>query len=117
MSDMRKDPFSEYIHHVEPSRKALGYAWYTAIGLQAVDGLQTSEYLRQTAQDNIEGKITLSEANRRIESYYRESAEQGEDRTQESFCVMLCMLPSPLPNGGGDVFSPVPGIHRTAGAA
>ena len=84
MSDMRKDPFSEYIQHVEPSRKELGYAWYTAIGLQAVDGLQTSKYLRQTALDNIEGKITLSEANRLIESYYRESAEHGEDRTQEA---------------------------------
>ena len=49
-----------------------------------MDGLQTSEYLRQTAQNNTEGKITLSEANRLIESYYREAAEQGEDRTQEA---------------------------------
>ena len=84
MSDIRKDPFSEYIRHVEPGRRELGYAWYTAIGLQAVDGLQTSRYLRQTAQDNIEGKITLPEAARLIESYYRESKKQGEDRTQEA---------------------------------
>ena len=61
MSDIRKDPFSEYIRHVEPGRRELGYAWYTAIGLQAVDGLKTSKYLRQTAQDNIEGRITLPE--------------------------------------------------------
>lgn len=84
MSDIRKDPFSEYIRHVEASRKELGYAWYTAIGLQAVDGLKTSEYLRKTAQDNIEGKITLPEANRLIESYYRELAEHREDRIQEA---------------------------------
>ena len=84
MGDIRKDPFSEYIQHVEPSRKELGYAWYTAIGLQAVDGLETSEYLRQTALDNIEGKITLPEANRLIESYYREAGEHGEDRAQEA---------------------------------
>lgn len=84
MSDIRKDPFSEYIGHVEPGRRELGYAWYTAIGLQAVDGLKTSKYLRQTAQDNIEGKITLPEAARLIESYYRESEKQGEDRTQEA---------------------------------
>lgn len=84
MSDIRKDPFSEYIGHVEPGRRELGYAWYTAIGLQAVDGLKTSKYLRQTAQDNIEGKITLPEAARLIESYYRESEKQGEDRTREA---------------------------------
>ena len=46
MSDIRKDPFSEYIGHVEPGRRELGYAWNTAIGLQAVDGLKTSKYLR-----------------------------------------------------------------------
>ena len=84
MSDIRKDPFSEYIRHVEPDRRELGYAWYTAIGLQAVDGLKTSKYLRQTAQDNIEGRITLPEAARLIESYYRESEKQGEDRTREA---------------------------------
>lgn len=84
MTDIRKDPFSEYIRHIEPSRKELGYAWYTAIGLQAVDRLKTSEYLRKTAQDNIEGKISLPEANRLIESYYRESAEHCQDRTQEA---------------------------------
>ena len=84
MSDIRKDPFSEYIRHVEPDRRELGYAWYTAIGLQAVDGLKTSKYLHQTAQDNIEGRITLPEAARLIESYYRESEKQGEDRTREA---------------------------------
>ena len=84
MSDIRKDPFSEYIRHIEPSRKELGYAWYTAIGLQAVDGLKTSEYLRKTAQDNIEGKISLPEANQLIESYYRESAKQSLNRTMEA---------------------------------
>ena len=41
--------------------------------------------------------------------------QDGEDRTQESFCVMLCMLPSPLPNGGGDVFSPIPGFTGPGG--
>ena len=84
MSDIRKDPFSEYIRHVEPDRRELGYAWYTAIGLQAVDGLKTSKYLHQTVQDNIEGRITLPEAARLIESYYRESEKQGEDRTREA---------------------------------
>lgn len=42
---MNKDPFKEYIKESEPDKRDKGYAWHTAIGLQAVDGLKTSEYL------------------------------------------------------------------------
>ena len=40
MDDIKKDPFEEYIRQTEPSKRELGYAWYTAMGLQAVDGLE-----------------------------------------------------------------------------
>ena len=60
---MNKDPFKEYIKESEPDRRDKGYAWHTAIGLQAVDGLKTSEYLVQTAVRNIEGEISFEEAN------------------------------------------------------
>ena len=43
--DMEKDPFKEYIRESEPDKAYKGYAWSTAIGLQAVDGLKTSKYL------------------------------------------------------------------------
>lgn len=36
---MEKDPLKEYILESEPTKKELGYLWYTAIGLQKVDGL------------------------------------------------------------------------------
>ena len=39
---MNKDPFKEYIRESEPNKRDKGYAWHTAIGLQAVDGLKTS---------------------------------------------------------------------------
>ena len=42
---MNKDPFKEYIKESEPEKRDKGYAWHTAIGLQAVDGLKTSQYL------------------------------------------------------------------------
>ena len=42
---MNHDPFKEYIRESEPDKRDKGYAWHTAIGLQAVDGLKTSEYL------------------------------------------------------------------------
>ena len=37
---MNKDPFKDYIKESEPDKRDKGYAWHTAIGLQAVDGLK-----------------------------------------------------------------------------
>lgn len=46
---MEKDPFKEYMKESEPDKAGKSYVWSTAIGLQAVDGLKTSEYLLHTA--------------------------------------------------------------------
>lgn len=79
------DIFEEYLREKEPQKKEKGYAWHTAIGLQAVDGLNTSEYLIETAKKNIDGDITFEEANNLIHSYYRENiAHTGTDRTEEA---------------------------------
>ena len=59
---MKYDPFKEYIRESEPSKREKGYAWHTAIGLQAVDGLQKTENLKHTAVRNIEGEISFEEA-------------------------------------------------------
>ena len=84
--DMEKDPFKEYIRESEPDKAYKGYAWSTAIGLQAVDGLKTSKYLIDTAIQNIEGKITIKEAQSLIDNYYEErSAHLSDDeRTEEA---------------------------------
>lgn len=68
----------EYIRQGEPEQKEKSEAWEVAIGLQAVDGLQTSEYLLETAKDHIEGKISIDEVERRIASYYEEQRERNE---------------------------------------
>ena len=68
---MEKDPFKEYLRESEPDKAHKGYAWSTAIGLQAVDGLKPSKYLIDTAIQNIEGKITMQEAQNLIDSYYK----------------------------------------------
>ena len=82
---MNRDPFEEYIRHTEPAKAEKGYAWQTAIGLQAVDGIQTSEYLRQTAIRNIEGEIDFDEAQVLLDNYYRENtAHMTGDRTEEA---------------------------------
>ena len=87
MDDIKRDPFEEYIKFTEPAKRDLGYAWYTAMGLQAVDGLETSDYLKTTARKNIEGKITLKQAEKMIESYYEESKDRNVDRDKEADLV------------------------------
>ena len=52
---MEKDPFKEYLKELQPDKAGKVYAWSTAVGLQDVDGLETSEYLIDTAIQNIEG--------------------------------------------------------------
>jgi fido (protein-threonine AMPylation protein) len=78
--------FDEYIRQGEPEKRLRAEAWQTAIGLQAVDGLKTSEYLRQTAQRNIEGEISIDEAKKLITSYYasRSNRENISDGTEEA---------------------------------
>ena len=68
----------EYIKQGEPGQIEKSEAWQTGIGLQAVDGLKTSAYLLDTAKEHIEGKISIDEAQKRIQSYY----EQRTDRTE-----------------------------------
>lgn len=64
---------NEYKKQTEPSMADKSYAWKTAIGLQAVDGLKTSKYLIAIANKNIKGKITIDEAEKLIDSYYVEN--------------------------------------------
>lgn len=45
--------FDEYIVASEPHKRERAEAWKVAIGLQAVDGLKVSDYLKETARRNI----------------------------------------------------------------
>lgn len=63
--------FDEYLRQGEPSQKESAENWKTAIGLQAVDGLQPSAYLIDVAKRNIEGEISLDESRKLIDSYYQ----------------------------------------------
>ena len=81
--------FEEYIRQGEPHKREKGYAWQTAIGLQAVDGLKPSDYLIETARKHIEGDITIDEAKKFIESYYESKSVRTDDgdRTEEADIV------------------------------
>lgn len=79
----------EYIKQGEPGKIEKSEAWQTAIGLQAVDGLNTSVYLLDTAKDHIEGKISIDEVEKRIQSYYekRTGRTEIENETKEADIV------------------------------
>ena len=78
--------FDEYIRQGEPTQREAAYAWSTAIGLQAVDGLSTSEYLNELARKNIEGEITIDEVGKLLDSYYESKThhEADDDDKQEA---------------------------------
>ena len=84
IEDKYIDPFAEYLISGEPDRAQKAYAWQTAIGLQDVDKIQPSQYLLNTAKDNIEGGIDFDEAKNRIDSYYEENKNHQPERTEEA---------------------------------
>ena len=69
----------EYIRQGEAGKAEKSCAWKTAIGLQDVDGLQTSAYLLETAKEHIEGYIDIDTARKRIDSYYETRTERREE--------------------------------------
>ena len=76
--------FDEYLRQGEPSQKESAENWKTAIGLQAVDGLQPSAYLIDVAKRNIEGEITLDETRKLIDSYYQsKTVRTPKDKDEE----------------------------------
>ena len=78
--------FDAYIRQGEPTQREAAYAWSTAIGLQAVDGLTTSEYLNELACRNIVGELTMEQVDKLLDSYYESKAarEAHDDNKNEA---------------------------------
>lgn len=58
--------------------------WNAAIGLQAVDGLEPSPYLKKLAEDNISGHKSYEEVEKELKKEYGDS---GSDRQREADIV------------------------------
>ena len=108
---MKDELFEEYSKEKEPTRYYKSYAWKTAIGLQQVDGLNTSEYLIKTAEQSIKGDITFDDAHKLISTYYKENKTHTE-RTEEADKVSVRI--AEIISEGSFVFSPVEliSIHK-----
>lgn len=90
---MIKNQSEEYLRESEPDRIEKRYVWETSIGMQEVDELKTSDYLREMAERHIEGKVTIEEARELLDRYYLErSVREVGERTEEADKVSLRMV-------------------------
>lgn len=67
---MSEKLFEAYVGDLDPEGLERLRYWRAAIGLQAVDGLQPSNYLLELAVRNIKGEISFTEVNELIEAHY-----------------------------------------------
>lgn len=79
----------EYIKQNEPEKAEKSYIWQTAIGLQDVDNLKTSDYLLETVKEHIDGNIKLADVKNRIQNYYLDRSKRKikESNTKEADIV------------------------------
>lgn len=71
--------FDEYKKVSEPDKREKATYWRTAIGLQDVDGLKVSDYLKQTAVRHIEGDISIDEVRDELRNYYNSKIAHDKD--------------------------------------
>ena len=72
--------FEEYKNHPDPFVRGRANNWAIAIGLQRVDRHNVSDFLIQVARQEIEGKITMNEAQTLIDEHY---AQINSNRSYE----------------------------------
>ena len=76
--------FEAYECVAEPHKRERVSAWRTAIGLQDVDGLHVSDYLKEIAVKHIEGDITIDEVREQLQSYYvNKTTHDADDAEKE----------------------------------
>lgn len=98
----------------EPARKhvseqARRHYWATAIGLQKVDGLDVSSYLRRAADAYIEGKRSLEETGELVRSYHHghdDPEHEEADLVSQRIAELLVNSPFALTSDF------LPQIHR-----
>lgn len=65
-------------------QKKLAQNWELAVGLQAVDGLEPSDYLIQVAKEQISGGISYERVHELLYAHYeQETAEERNERQRE----------------------------------
>lgn len=75
--------FEAYERLAEPHKRERASLWRTAIGLQDVDGLKVSDYLKEAAVKHIEGDITIDDVRQQLKSYYVNKTTHDNDDAEK----------------------------------
>ncbi len=67
----------------EQNPKVKQLYWNIAFGLQDVDGLKPSKYMKNLSEEHIQGKKTYQEVKQEITSYYSKNKDNYEDDDEE----------------------------------
>ena len=104
----------KYNRVTEPNKAQKAQIWKTAIGLQAVDGLQTSDYLIDIAKQHIDGDITIDEAGHYLREYYKARDNRDESAARNEEADLVSQRITKILSEGGFSFTPAfyCGIHR-----
>ena len=77
---------NEYEEVYKPSNYVKQLTWDMAIGLQKVDNLKPSEYLKELVNNNVEGNLSLEEGEKELNEYYIEKKNKDEVNYSELEC-------------------------------
>lgn len=65
--------------------------WDMAIGLQQVDNLKPSKYLKEISEENVLGKLTIEEVKQSLKQYYIEQENKNNVNHNELECDFVSM--------------------------
>ena len=82
---------NEYEEIYQPSNYIKQLQWDMAIGLQQVDNLKPSKYLKQISEKNILGELTIKEVEQSLREYYNMKEKQKDINHNELECDFVSM--------------------------
>ncbi|MCM1370719.1 MAG: Fic family protein [Clostridium sp.] len=77
---------NEYEEEYKSNNYIKQLRWDMAIGLQKVDNLKPSEYLKKLLEENVEGNLTIEEVEKELREYYIEKENKNEINQNELEC-------------------------------
>ena len=87
---MSEEELDSSINEYEEEYKSNNYLkqikWDMAIGLQNVDNLKPSKYLKKLSKENINGNLTIKEVEKELRNYYNEKESKNDINYNELEC-------------------------------
>ena len=90
MSEKELDSsINDYIETETPNNYVKQQEWDMAIGLQEVDNLKPSKYLKKLLQENVTGEKTIYEVEKELKEYYVEKEKNNDVNHNEFECDLV----------------------------